>query len=99
VAALPGKDGRVDLAELMRELGRRGINELHVEAGATLNGALVQAGLADELLMYLAPVLIGPGRPLLELPALDDLSAARRLQVHELSRVGADIRLIARFSN
>src|ERR1019366_5916329 len=54
VFACPGPEGRVDLAELLRELGRRGINELHVEAGPTLSGALVRAGLADELLIYLA---------------------------------------------
>ncbi len=98
LAALPGPGGRVDLPELMRELGRRGINELHVEAGATLNGALVEAGVADELLVYLAPVLLGPGRPLLELPALGELADALRLQIHELTRVGTDIRLLARFS-
>jgi diaminohydroxyphosphoribosylaminopyrimidine deaminase/5-amino-6-(5-phosphoribosylamino)uracil reductase len=98
VAAIAGPDGRVDLAELMRELGRRGINELHVEAGATLSGALVQAGLADELLVYLAPVLLGPGRPMLDLPALTDLADARRLHIHELTRIGPDLRLIARFA-
>ena len=98
VLACPGPEGRIDLAELLRELGRRGINELHVEAGATLSGALVDGGLADELLIYLAPVLLGPGRSMLSLPALTDLAAARQLQIRELTRVGPDIRVIARFS-
>ena len=53
--ALPDAEGRVDLAALMRELAARGINELHVEAGAKLTGALLDAGLVDELLLYLAP--------------------------------------------
>ena len=59
--------GRVDLAALMRELAARGINELHVEAGAKLTGALLDAGLVDELLLYLAPTLIGdPARGMFE---------------------------------
>ena len=62
VLALPDADGRVDLAALMQALGARGINELHVEAGGKLNGALLAAGLVDELLLYLAPCLLGdPG--------------------------------------
>jgi diaminohydroxyphosphoribosylaminopyrimidine deaminase/5-amino-6-(5-phosphoribosylamino)uracil reductase len=98
VIACPGPDGRVDLAELLRELGRRGINELHVEAGPTLSGALVRAGLADELLIYFAPVLLGPGRAMLDLPALTELEAAPHVQIREITRVGADVRMIARFS-
>ncbi len=57
--ALPDADGRVDLVALMRALGARGINELHVEAGGKLNGALLAAGLVDEVLLYLAPCLLG----------------------------------------
>jgi len=98
VFACPGADGRVDLAELLRELGRRGINELHVEAGPTLSGALVQAGLADELLIYFAPILLGPGRGMLALPALADLAGAPRVRIHDVSRVGPDLRILARFS-
>lgn len=98
VVVLPGPDGRVDLAELLRELGRRGINELHVEAGPTLSGALVQAGLADELLLYLAPVLLGPGRAVLDLPALAALAGATRVHFHDIARIGPDLRIIARFA-
>lgn len=87
---------RVDLAALMKELGRRGINELHVEAGPALNGALLQSGLVDELLLYLAPKMIGPGRPLAALEALPALDAARRFTFIDCTLVGPDLRLRAR---
>jgi len=96
VFACGGADGRVDLAALLAELGRRGINELHVEAGATLSGSFLREGLADELLLYLAPVLIGPGRALVDLPRLEDLAQASRLQLHDLARIGGDVRILAR---
>ena len=100
VVALPAHSAmaqsRVDLAALMSELGQRGINELHVEAGPLLNGALLQSGLVDELLLYLAPKMIGPGRPLAALAALPSLEAARRFAFIECSAVGSDLRLRAR---
>lgn len=96
VFACRGPDERIDLAALLVELGRRGINELHVEAGPTLSGALLREGLADELLLYLAPVLIGPGRPLFDLPPLQTLAQAHRLQLHEVTRIGGDVRILAR---
>ncbi len=92
----PGPDERVDLAALLAELAQRGINELHVEAGATLSGALVQQGLADELLLYQAPVFLGPGRGLLDLPKLDDLASVRRWKLREVREIGGDIRILAR---
>lgn len=88
---------RVDLAALLTELARRGVNELHVEAGATLSGALVSAGLADELLLYLAPALLGPGRAMLDLAALDDIAMAQHLHLHECVSIGPDLRILARF--
>jgi diaminohydroxyphosphoribosylaminopyrimidine deaminase/5-amino-6-(5-phosphoribosylamino)uracil reductase len=94
--AFPGPGGRVDLGALLRRLAERGVNELHVEAGATLNGALFSEGLVDELLLYVAPALIGPGRPLMELPALADLAGARRLEIREITMVGPDLRILAR---
>lgn len=96
VYSCPGPDGRVDLSALLVELGRRGINEVQVEAGPTLGGALLGAGLVDELLLYLAPILVGPGRPLLALPPLEDLAAGRRLQFHGCSAIGPDLRILAR---
>jgi diaminohydroxyphosphoribosylaminopyrimidine deaminase/5-amino-6-(5-phosphoribosylamino)uracil reductase len=85
--------GRADLPALLDELGRQGINELHVEAGPTLSGAFLDAGLVDELLIYQAPMLIGEGRPLAALAPLADLGAARRWTLIEAAPVGADLRL------
>ena len=98
VVLLPNAAGKVDLDELMRELGRRELNEVHVEAGFRLNGSLVAAGLVDELLVYLAPSLIGEtGRGMFDLPAIAELARARRLTWRDVLRVGDDLRLVARF--
>jgi len=96
--ALPDAAGRIDLVALMRELARRGVNELHVEGGARLNGALISAGLVDEVLHYVAPSVLGdPARGMFELaaplPSLDDRVV---LEWQSIDRVGADLRLIAR---
>ena len=93
---LPARQGRVDLAGLIDRLSMDGINELHVEAGATLNAALLQTGLVDELLVYLAPKLLGPGRDMAALPALQDLASAYELQFEDISRQGDDLCLRAR---
>jgi diaminohydroxyphosphoribosylaminopyrimidine deaminase/5-amino-6-(5-phosphoribosylamino)uracil reductase len=90
---LPGPGGKVDLGALVAELGRREINELHVEAGHKLNGSLLRAGLVDELLVYLAPMLIGPGRELAVLEPLPALADAMRWQFVESLPIGADLRL------
>lgn len=94
--ALPDAQGKVDLTALMGELARRGCNEVHVEAGFKLNGSLVRAGVVDELLVYLAPKLIGEAQGMVHLPALSDLAQARRLAFQEVSMVGEDVRLLAR---
>ena len=98
VLTLPDANGRVDLPALMRALAARGINELHVEAGAKLTGALLDAGLIDELLLYLAPALIGdPARGMFERAApLTALSQKAGLAWHSIERIGADLRVIAR---
>jgi diaminohydroxyphosphoribosylaminopyrimidine deaminase/5-amino-6-(5-phosphoribosylamino)uracil reductase len=98
VLTLPDRDGRVDLPALLRELGMRGINELHVEAGAKLSGAFLDAGLIDELLMYVAPALIGdPARGMFERTApLTALAARTRLAWHSVERIGGDLRVMAR---
>lgn len=85
--------GRPDLAVLMTELGAQGINELHVEAGPTLSGAFLDAGLVDELLIYQAPILIGEGRPLAQLAPLTGLADARRWRLVEATPIGQDLRL------
>ncbi len=85
--------GRVDLHQLLAELARRGVNELHVEAGAKLNGALAEAGLVDEWLIYLAPKLLGAGRGMADLQPLTRLDHALQLQLVETRTLGNDIRL------
>jgi diaminohydroxyphosphoribosylaminopyrimidine deaminase / 5-amino-6-(5-phosphoribosylamino)uracil reductase len=99
VIILPGPAGKVDLAGLMHELGRREINELHVEAGARLNGSLIGAGCVDELLVYLAPCLIGDAQAMFALPALARLDQKKTLKFHEVRQVGQDLRILARFNN
>jgi len=91
VRVLPGQDGRVDLPQLLHELANHGVNELHVEAGATLNGALWSAGLVDEVLVYLAPMLLGPGRGMVDLPALTSLNDHAALAVIDCRQVGPDL--------
>jgi diaminohydroxyphosphoribosylaminopyrimidine deaminase/5-amino-6-(5-phosphoribosylamino)uracil reductase len=99
VVRLADTGGKVDLSLLMAELGRRGCNELHVEAGFKLNGSLLQAGLVDELLVYLAPTLLGDAAVgMFNLPALTDLAGRRDLQVVDLRRIGPDLRILARFA-
>jgi diaminohydroxyphosphoribosylaminopyrimidine deaminase / 5-amino-6-(5-phosphoribosylamino)uracil reductase len=93
--SLPSAGGQVDLGALLRELAARGVNELHVEAGARLNGSLLQGGWVDEVLLYLGPMLLGPGLPMAEWPALQQLDEAVALQVDEVSCVGPDVRVRA----
>jgi len=97
VVTVANAAGKVDLPALMRLLGEREINELHVEAGFRLNGSLVREGCVDELLVYLAPSLLGDARAMFDLPAPDALDARRRLRFHSVERVGDDVRLLARF--
>ena len=96
VVTLPDARGKVDLAALMQELARRQVNEVHVEAGFRLNGSLVKAGVVDELLVYLAPMLIGEAQGMVHLPELSDLTQAQRLQFREVTTVGDDVRILAR---
>ncbi len=97
VLRLPNASGKVDLPQLMQALGVRGLNEVHVEAGFKLNGSLVREGCVDELLLYLAPMLVGDAaQGLFNLPALAALDGATRLDVRDLRMIGTDLRLIAR---
>jgi diaminohydroxyphosphoribosylaminopyrimidine deaminase/5-amino-6-(5-phosphoribosylamino)uracil reductase len=97
VILLPNASGKVDLPALMLELGRREVNELHVEAGSKLNASLVREGCVDELLVYLAPSIIGPGQGMFALPALAHLNGQHHLAFHAVSQVGPDLRILARF--
>jgi diaminohydroxyphosphoribosylaminopyrimidine deaminase/5-amino-6-(5-phosphoribosylamino)uracil reductase len=96
VAFAPGPNGKVELASMLADLASRGVNELHVEAGHKLSGSLVHEGLVDELLVYLAPKLLGLGQGLASFGPLDRLDQALALRFVSLERVGDDLRLIAR---
>ena len=97
IIMLPNASGKVDLPALMRELGRREINELHVEAGSKLNASLVREECVDELLVYLAPSLVGPGQGMFALPPLAHLADKVPLHFHGVAQVGPDLRILARF--
>lgn len=93
VLSLPGLDGQVDLSTLIAGLAERQVNELHVEAGARINGRLLELGLVDELLLYQAPMLIGGGLGMFALSPLNRLGNAPRFTLVEHRRCGADTRL------
>ena len=97
VVSIPNANGKVELPEMLEELARRGINELHVEAGFRLNGSLVREGCVDEFLVYLNPSFLGDGaQGMLDLPPFAALEERLRLSVVSLERVGEDLRLLAR---
>lgn len=96
VMAMPDAHGKVDLAAMMRDLAAREIGELHVEAGFKLNGSLLGAGVVDELLIYTAPKLIGPGLGMAHLPPLASLSQASPLQFRSVQSIGGDLRIEVR---
>ncbi len=94
-AHVPVRDGRFDLDAVLKLLGERGINEVQVEAGATLAGAFLSSGLVDELLLYVAPVLLGErARPLFDGLHIDAMSESLRMRLVETRRIGADVRVL-----
>ena len=97
VVSMPAAEpDRVDLPAMMRWLAAQDCNEVHVEAGAGLSGALFEAGCIDALLVYLAPVLLGDAAGMLSLPALHSLDGVRRFAFTDMVPVGGDVRLLAR---
>jgi diaminohydroxyphosphoribosylaminopyrimidine deaminase/5-amino-6-(5-phosphoribosylamino)uracil reductase len=96
VALMPGPGGKVDLAAALADLGHRQVNELHVEAGHKLNGSLLKAGLVDELLVYLAPSLLGAGREMAAFGPLAQLQDAPRWRFTQVDPLGPDLRILAR---
>ena len=95
---LPSEKGKIDLAGLMQILADFEINELLVEAGNRLSSAFIREGLVDELIIYLAPHLIGNrAMGMLQLPELTDLSEKYNLKIKDLRMVGEDIRIMSRF--
>lgn len=96
VVDCPGPRGKVDLGALLRDLADQGVNELHVEAGSKLNASFLREGLVDELLVYLAPRLLGEGAGLAALGPFEALEATPGFEFVDLERIGPDIRLRAR---
>ena len=95
--AVPVQGTRFDLDAVLRLLAGRGINEVQLEAGATLAGAFLDAGLVDELLLYVAPVLLGPGaRPLFDGLHIDAMAQRLKMRRIESTVVGEDFRLLLR---
>lgn len=96
VLVLPALEGRVDLSKLLDELGDRGINEVTVEAGRSLNGALVRQGLVDEFVFYLAPLLLGDrARGMFDFPELTEMGERCELRIADVAMVGKDVRIRA----
>ena len=93
---VPAHGGRLDLEAVLDALAARHLNEIHVEAGARLNGALLRTGRVDELLAYLAPTLLGEGRGMAALGTLESLSQGLAFDFHDAVKVGADLRILAR---
>lgn len=97
VVVLPNDGGKVDLDALMIELGRRGLNEVTAESGFKLNGSLLREGCVDEIVLYLAPFLVGDAaRGLFNLPVLSSLADKRPLAIRDVRMVGQDLRILAR---
>jgi diaminohydroxyphosphoribosylaminopyrimidine deaminase/5-amino-6-(5-phosphoribosylamino)uracil reductase len=96
---LPNAAGKVDLPQLLNVLGQRNVNELHVEAGYKLNGSLLREGCVDELLVYLAPSLLGmDSMSMFNLAAPGTLDERVKLNFHTVERIGDDLRILARFA-
>lgn len=97
VVVLPDQNGRVDLDAAMRDLAGRGCNEVLVESGGVLNGALLKAGLVDEMVIYLAPILLGDGaRGMAQLDEITSLDQCVQLAWQDVRSAGNDLRIVAR---
>lgn len=95
MGVVPVREGRIDLAAVLRRLAERGINEVQVEAGATLAGAFLAEGLVDEILLYVAPVLLGErARPLFDGLHIDTMAQKLNLAIVESRCIGNDVRLL-----
>jgi diaminohydroxyphosphoribosylaminopyrimidine deaminase/5-amino-6-(5-phosphoribosylamino)uracil reductase len=93
LVCLPGEGQKVDLAAMVRHLGQLPCNEIHIEAGHKLNGSLLKAGLVDELLVYVAPVLLGPGQAMAALPELQTLPSTGEWVFTDHTVIGSDLRV------
>jgi diaminohydroxyphosphoribosylaminopyrimidine deaminase/5-amino-6-(5-phosphoribosylamino)uracil reductase len=93
---MAAEHGKVDLGAMLTDLAQRGVNELHVEAGHKLNASLLREGRVDELLVYLAPKLLGIGREMAAFGPLSTLAEALEFEFTQVDRIGADLRVLAR---
>lgn len=94
VYQLPGKNGRLDLHAVIDFLSQQQINELLVEAGSVLNGALLAEGLVDEYVIYMTPCVLGDqGRGLFNLPGLQQMADKKQLKLRDVRQVGSDLKL------
>ena len=99
VVVAPNAEGKVDLERLALELGNRGLNEVLVEAGINLHSALLRAGVVDEVLLYLAPALLGDrARGMFDLGALVRMEDTVKLDIQQVRQIGDDLRILARFA-
>jgi len=97
IVQLANAAGKVDLPAMLKVLGERQVNELHVEAGYKLNGSLLREGCVDELLVYLAPSLLGiDSMSMFNLSAPETLEGRVKLAFHNVERIGEDLRILAR---
>jgi diaminohydroxyphosphoribosylaminopyrimidine deaminase/5-amino-6-(5-phosphoribosylamino)uracil reductase len=97
VVSLRNENNKVDLPKMLAELAKRGVNELHVEAGSRLNASLLREGCVDELLIYLNPSILGEtAQGMFDLPAFASLEKRPKLRLLSAERVGDDLRLLAR---
>ena len=89
-------ENHLQLRYILKDLAKREMNEVHVEAGQTLTGALLQEGLVDELIIYMAPTLMGSdARGLFNLPALKTMQDRIHLEIKDIRAIGRDWRIIA----
>lgn len=96
VVVLPASNGQVDLVACLKDLAVRGCNEVLVEAGSILNGALLQAGLMDELIVYLAPQLLGDmAKSMVQLGELVSLEQRMNFAWQDVRQIGKDLRIVA----
>jgi diaminohydroxyphosphoribosylaminopyrimidine deaminase/5-amino-6-(5-phosphoribosylamino)uracil reductase len=97
IVSLPNENQKVELPKMLEELARRGVNELHVEAGFRLNGSLAREGCVDEYLVYLNPSFLGDGaQGIVDLPDFKSLGERPRLRILSIERLGEDLRILAR---
>jgi len=96
VRVIEGKNGQTDLSEVLKELARREVNEVHVEAGARLCGALLAEGLVDEIVLYMAGHIMGDaGKGLFHLPGIREMAGRRKVRIADIRAVGEDWRITA----